>query len=79
MDGKVCRDMGHRKKYANKIKTNPYWNVYNKAYKQHYARYLKKKMTQTEFFEWADYALELRDKSENGKLEFEVYCVLIKK
>lgn len=49
MDGKVCRDMGHRKKYADKIKTNPYWNVYNKAYKQHYARYLKKKMTQTEF------------------------------
>lgn len=49
MDGRTCRDMGHRKKYTDKIKTNPYWNVYIKAYKQHYARYLKKKMTQAEF------------------------------
>lgn len=79
MDGRVCRDMGHRKKYADKIKTNPYWNVYNKAYKQHYARYLKKKMTQAEFAEWADYALELRSKAENGEIEFEEYRVRIRK
>ena len=39
----------------------------------------KRKMTQTEFFEWADYAFELHDKAENGKLELEEYCVLIKK
>ena len=73
MDGRTCRDMGHRKKYADKIKTNPYWNVYSKAYKQHYARYLKKKMTQAEFAEWADYALELRNKVEKGEIEFEDY------
>ena len=79
MDGRTCRDMGHRKKYADKIRSNPYWNVYSKAYKQHYARYMKKKMTQAEFAEWADYALELRDKAENGEIEFEVYVEEIRK
>ena len=79
MDGRVCRDMGNRKKYADKIKTNPFWNVYNKAYKQHYARYLKKKMTQAEFAEWADFAIELRSKAENGEMEFEEYRVRIRK
>ncbi len=73
MYGKVCRDMGHRKKYADKIKTNPYWNVYNKAYKTHYARYMKKKMSQSEFMKWADYAIELRTKAENGEMEFGDY------
>ncbi len=79
MDGKVCRDMGHRKKYAEKIKTNPYWNVYNKAYKTHYARYIKKKMSQSEFMEWADYAIELRTKAENGETPFGEYEREIKK
>lgn len=79
MEGKVCRDMGHRKKYADKLKNNPVWNVYNKAYKQHYARYLKKKMTQAEFQQWADYALELRSKAENGEIEFEEYRAEIRK
>ena len=79
MDGRTCRDMGHRKKYADKIKNNPCWNVYSKAYKQHYARYMKKKMTQAEFSEWADYALELRNKAENGEIEFEVYEAEIRK
>ena len=73
MEGRTSRDMGHRKKYADKIKNNPCWNVYSKAYKQHYARYMKKKMTQAEFAEWADYALALRSKAENGEIEFEVY------
>ena len=79
MDGRTCRDMGHRKKYADKIRSNPYWNAYSKAYKQHYARYLKKKMTQAEFAKWADYALELRNKAENGEIEFEIYEERIRK
>lgn len=79
MDGRICRDMGHRKKYADKVKTNPYWNIYSKAYKQHYARYMKKKMSQAEFAEWGGYALELRDKAENGEIDLEVYREKIRK
>lgn len=58
---------------------SPYWNIYSKAYKQHYARYMKKKMSQAEFAEWADYALELRTKAENGEIELEVYREKIRK
>ena len=59
---KTCRDLGHRKKYADKVKNNPVWLTYSRAYKQHYARCLKKKMSQAEFQKWADYALELHSK-----------------
>lgn len=41
--------------------------------------YMKKKMTQAEFAEWADYALYLRSKAENGEIEFEVYEAEIRK
>ena len=43
MNGKRCRDLGHRKKYADKIKNDPVWLTYSRAYKAHYARFLKKK------------------------------------
>ena len=40
---------------------------------------MKKKMSQAEFSEWADYALELRDKAENGEIDLEVYREKIRK
>ena len=36
-------------------------------------------MSQAEFAEWADYALDLRSKAENGEIEFEVYEAEIRK
>ncbi len=79
MEDKVCRDLGHRKKYADKVKNDPIWLAYVRAYKQHYARFLKKKMTQAEFQEWADFALELRQKAIDGEIGFEEYCEVIKR
>lgn len=38
---KTCRDIGARKRYDDKCKTDPVWLAYNRAYKAHYARYLK--------------------------------------
>lgn len=35
---KTCRDVGARKKYDDKCKTDPVWLTYNRAYKAHYAR-----------------------------------------
>ncbi len=72
-DGKTCRDLGHFKKYSEKIANDPIWLTYNRAYKQHYARLLKKKMTQAEFQEWADYAIKLRDLVEHKKIGFDEY------
>ena len=79
MNGKRCRDLGHRKKYADKIKNDPVWLTYSRAYKAHYARFLKKKMTQAEFQVWADYALDLRQKALDGAITFEEYQAEIKK
>ena len=47
--GKTCRDVGSRKRYDDKCKNDPIWLAYNRAYKTHYARYLKKKMTTVQF------------------------------
>lgn len=34
--GKTCRDVGARKRYDDKCKTDPIWLAYNRAYKAHY-------------------------------------------
>lgn len=70
---KTCRDVGSRKRYDDKCKNDPIWLAYNRAYKTHYARYLKKKMTTAQFEQWSRYAVELRQKAENGEMELADY------
>lgn len=76
---KTCRDVGARKKYGDKCKTDPVWLVYNRAYKTHYARYRKKKMTIAEFEQWSRQAIEWRNQAETGALEQAEYERLLKK
>lgn len=76
---KTCRDVGARKRYDEKCKTDPIWQTYNRAYKAHYARYMKKKMTVSEFEVWSSMASELRDQAIEGKLPFETYYTEIRK
>ena len=45
---------------------------YNRAYKTHYARCPKKKTT-AQFELWSRYAVELRQKAENGEIELSDY------
>ena len=74
-----CRDVGARKKYDDKCKTDPVWLAYNRAYKAHYARYMKKKMTVPEFEEWSRQAIQWRSQAEEGKLALDVYQRMLKK
>ncbi len=53
--------------------------MYHKGYKAHYARYLKKKMTQAEFQKWADYAIVLRNKALDGEIGYDEYVREMKK
>ena len=76
--GKTCREVSARKKYDEKCKTDPVWTAYNRAYKAHYARYMKKKMTASEFEQWGTYAIELREKVLDKTLDFEEYQILLK-
>lgn len=70
--------VGSRQKYGDKCKNNPIWLAYNRAYKAHYARYMKKKMTTTQFEQWSRYAVELREKAESGELEQSEYERVLK-
>ncbi len=76
---KTCRDVGSKHRYAEKCKNDPIWQTYNRAYKAHYARYMKKKMTVAEFEEWSRFASEIRDKALVGEIVFEEYYAEIRK
>ena len=54
-------------------RNDPIWLAYNRAYKTHYARYLKKKMTTAQFEQWSRYAVELRQRAEAGEMELADY------
>lgn len=77
--GKTCRDIGARKRYDDKCKTDPVWQTYNRAYKAHYARYMKKKMTVAEFEQWSRMASQLRDKAIADEISYERYYEEIRK
>lgn len=72
-DNKICREVGSRKRYDSKCKNDPIWQAYNRAYKAHYARYMKKKVTVAEFERWSARAVEIRAQAENGQIAFEEY------
>ena len=76
---KTCRDVGSRRCYDDKCKSDPVWQTYNRAYKAHYARYMKKKMTVSEFEEWSRFASDIRDKALAEKIPFEQYYSDIRK
>ena len=76
---KSCRDVGSKKRYDDKCKNDPVWQTYNRAYKAHYARYMKKKMTMSEFEEWSRFASEIRDRALAGEIEFDKYYADIRK
>lgn len=76
---KTCRDIGSRRRYDEKCKNDPVWQTYNRAYKAHYARYMKKKMTVAEFEQWSRFASELRDKAIENKIDYDEYYKQIRK
>jgi hypothetical protein len=77
-NGKTCRDIGAHKKYEDKCKSDPVLLAYNRAYKAHYARLLKKKMTKSEFLTWSTWAVEYRDAALAGKVRIDEYEKKIK-
>lgn len=84
---RTCREAGPRKRYDDKVKTDPIWKPYQRAYKAHYARYMKKKMTVADFEAWSRYAIGLRDKmlaeeqlpAAEGTMSLAEYEALLKK
>jgi len=65
---RTCREVGALKSHEEKIKNDPVWAVYRKAYKKYHARVGKKKMSKADFQVWADRAIVLRDKALAGEV-----------
>ncbi len=78
LGAKTCRNVGAHKKYEEKCKSDPIWLAYNRAYKAHYARMMKKKMTKSEFLTWSDWAIEFRNAAIAGKVGIDEYEARIK-
>ena len=78
-EDKTCRDVGARRKYDDKCRDEPVWLAYNRAYKTHYARLAKKKMTKAQFEEWSRQAIQWRKDVQEEKLTQEEYERLLKK
>ena len=76
---KIYRDADFKRIYGDKCKNDPIWQTYNRAYKTHYARYMKKKMTISEFEEWSRFASEIRDKAISNGIPFGDYYTQIRK
>ncbi|MDD6395119.1 MAG: DUF6076 domain-containing protein [Firmicutes bacterium] len=60
---KTCRDVGATVSFQSKIKNNPIWSIYQRAYKKYRARMTKGTMTGDEFGDWVVEAEKLRDKA----------------
>lgn len=75
---KTCKDVGARKKFDDKVKSDPIWLTYQRAYKTHYARVMKKKMSKFDFSDWTDMAIELRGKAIKGEISFKEFEKKIK-
>ncbi|MDL2236783.1 DUF6076 domain-containing protein [Christensenellaceae bacterium OttesenSCG-928-K19] len=76
---RTCKEVGAKKSFEEKVKSDPVWLEHQRAYKTHYARMTKKKMTKEEFLNWGDMAADLRDKALAGEIPFEEYVEKIKK
>jgi hypothetical protein len=78
-DNRTCSDVGPRLSYQKKLEEDLPLKFYSRAYKTHYARRKKGKMTQKEFFEWHQEAKEKLDQVRSGNYDFEEYKKWLKK
>ena len=76
---KTCREIGSRASFDKKLKDNPILFEYQKAYKTHHARFVKKKMTKKELSDWKIFATDMRDKALASDIVFDEYISEIKK
>lgn len=60
---KTCREIGAKTGFKTKVKNNPIWKFYDRAYKKFYARRTKHTMTESAFALWQIKAQRLRDEA----------------
>jgi len=72
IDGeKTCQKLGAVKIFKDKVKNNPVYNEYEKAYKRFYARKRKGLVTQNQFDKWMKHSSKLKKEALKGNLSYE--------
>jgi hypothetical protein len=72
---KTCAEIGSMLKYKEKIKDDPIYTAYNKAYKRNNSRVRNKTMTQNDFLKWSEEARRRRDDCYSGTLSLKDYMI----
>ena len=73
-----CSEIGSARTYQNRVKKDEIYTLYQRAYKTHFARIKKKKMTQTEFNTWAIEAKQKMGDVREGRLGMTEYAEWLK-
>lgn len=66
--GMRCSAAGYQEAFKKKIETDEALQIYNRAYKTHYARLMKGKMTKQEFERWRSQAKEHLESVRKGNI-----------
>ena len=74
---KTCEKVGAVKSFKDKVKNNPVYNEYEKAYKRFYARKRKGLVTQSQFDNWVKNASKLKKEALKDNLSFDEFKNMI--
>lgn len=73
-----CSDIGSKRTFEKKKNEEPALKIYDRAYKTHYARYMKKKITWPEFESWVSEAKGKLAQVRSGELDISDFQQWIK-
>ncbi len=76
--GKLCREIGARRRYEKKQKDNPISTAYTRVYKARYARMTNGKITKEEMSQWTEKAMALREKAFSENMAREEFEAMLK-
>jgi len=73
-----CSEIGSARTYQNRVKNDEVKVLFQRAYKTHFARIKKGKMTQSDFYAWSIEARQKMDDVREGKLGMDEYEAWLK-
>ncbi len=77
--GAYCSAVGPNRSFQQKLKEDDALNIYTRAYKTHFARVRKNKMTQENFEDWCNKAKEKLNQVRSGMLDISIFQEWLKK
>lgn len=77
-ENRPCFEVGPTKIYQNRMKSDEAYVLYQRAYKTHYARFMKQKINQNQFNIWSLDAKNRLELVRNGKMDILDYAEWLK-